>query len=664
MQKRIKKYMFYALLIFFVQLCCGVLFFLLYKLVDFKYSVEILVILLCIFVIIDIAYIWIVMNSISKTRKKNDVTAVDIVGEDIQEVYNFGNLGIIIVDNNYDVIWTNDWFEDIQSSLVDNNIFTWNKDLENLLDANNKEIKTEIDNRLYSVKFIREASLFIFKDITDYEAVIKFSKEHSPVIGLMAIDNYQDVMSLIDDTKTNDIIAEIKKTILEYGKDYGILIRQYHSDSYSFVATYEQYKKMEEDNFSILNRIHNIKEAEKNELTLSIGIAYGSNEYVRLNDLAASALDVCMSRGGDQVVIQPYGENLIFLGGRFEAKSKRNRVKVRVLSKSLFALVNDAEKVYIMGHKDMDLDALGASLGLVSFANASSKEVRIIYDEKNVEQKTKKAFKQLYTRDEIRRITISPKQASDEITPNTLLIYVDAHRPSMALYPRILEEANKIAVIDHHRRGEEFVDSPVYSYVEPSSSSASELVIELIRYNDKSITMDNRCATMLLGGILVDTNFFRNKTGSRTFDASVFLKDAGADNAIASGFLKEEFEEHALKVKIMANAFTPFLGIVVCKAGEEDIIDRTMLAIVAQDFLQINGTNACFVIGKTDSKVTSISARSDGSVNVQYLMEKLQGGGHFAAAGTQIENLSIDEVEKQLLDVLEMNLNESRMERK
>jgi c-di-AMP phosphodiesterase-like protein len=240
----------------------------------------------------------------------------------------------------------------------------------------------------------------------------------------------------------------------------------------------------------------------------------------------------------------------------------------------------------------------------------------------------------------------------------------DVHRPSISLCPKLLESANKVAVIDHHRRGEEFVESPVFSYVEPSASSASELIIELIRYNEKQIKIEDRDATLLLAGILVDTNHYRNKTSSRTFDASVFLKDAGADNLVADSFLKEEFEEHALKVKIMSTALVPFTGIVVCKSSEEDIIDRTMLSIVAQDTLQIKGINACFVIGRTDSKQVSVSARSDGSVNVQYLMEKMQCGGHFAAAATQLENKSIDEVNKMLMDILEFYLQESRTERK
>lgn len=662
MQKMIKKDMFIALIIFFIQLLVGVLFFLLYKLASFDYIIEALVITLSVFIIVDVIFVWVVLLNISKARKKNDVTAIEIVGEDIQEVYDFGNLGVIIIDDNDNVIWTNDWFEDLQSTLVDGNIYEWKPDLEKLKDGEIKIVNIEVDNRLYDVKFIKEANLFIFKDVTDYQAVVKFSKEHTPVIGLIAIDNYQDVMSLVDDTRTNDLINQIQKIIFEYGKRYGILIRQYHSDSYSFIATYEQYKKMYADEFKVLDLIHEIKGAEENELSLSIGIAYGSGEYTKLNDLASSALDVCLSRGGDQVVIQPYGENLIFLGGRFEAKSKRSRVKVRVLSKSLETLITDASNVYIMGHVNADLDAIGSAVGVLCFARSLGRKAQIVYDEKFIEYKTKKAFKQLYSRDEIKEMTISPKQASEEMTSNTLIIMTDVHRPSISMVPKLLEEANKIAVIDHHRRGEEFVESPVYSYVEPAASSAVELVVELIRYNEKKIDVSEKDATMMLSGILLDTNHYRNKTSSRTYDASVYLKDWGADNLVADSFLKEEFEEHALKVKIMSTAVTPFLGIVVCRSTEEDIIDRTMLSIVAQDTLQIKGVNACFVVGRTDSKQVSVSSRSDGSVNVQYLMEKMSGGGHFAAAATQLEGKSVDEAYKMLMDVLDFYLSESRTE--
>ena len=198
----------------------------------------------------------------------------------------------------------------------------------------------------------------------------------------------------------------------------------------------------------------------------------------------------------------------------------------------------------------------------------------------------------------------------------------------------------------------------------PAASSASELIAELIRYNDKRLEVSERVASLMLAGILLDTNYYRNKTGQRTYDASLILKECGADNLVADSFLKEEFEEYALKVKIMATAITPHFGVVLCRADNEDIIDRTMLAIVAQDTLQIKGVNACFVVGRTDAKSCSISARSDGTINVQYLMEKLGGGGHFAAAAVQMDNKNVEEGIEELKEVLNLYLSEARAEKK
>jgi c-di-AMP phosphodiesterase-like protein len=228
------------------------------------------------------------------------------------------------------------------------------------------------------------------------------------------------------------------------------------------------------------------------------------------------------------------------------------------------------------------------------------------------------------------------------------------------MWPKLVETARKIAIIDHHRRGEEFVEHPAFNYVEPSASSASELVAEIISNNEKRIILPANYATMMLGGILLDTNYYRVRTGSRTYDASLILKDFGADNTIADSFLKEEFEEYSLKVKIMATAITPFTGVVVCTSSEEDIIDRAMLSIVAQESLSVNGVNACFVIGRIGKDQVGISARSDGTINVQYLVEKLGGGGHFSAAAAQFSNMKIEEVKKTLLENLEFYLNDAR----
>lgn len=659
MQKKLKKYMMIAFWLFFVQLALITSLYILYVIEGNDLLVRILLSTLTGSIFIDLVYVWVVLSKISHSRMKNDVSAVDIVGDDIQDVYTFAQIGLILIDDKDTVIWVNDWFEDEQINIVDSNIYEWKEELSKLNEGA-ESVTVEHDNRMYDVKFLKDARLFIFKDVTDFKTISAFSKAHAPMVGIITIDNYQDFASLVDDVKANDILASVQKIIVNYAKKYNLLIKKYRSDSYFLYGNYEQYEKMVADRFSLINEVREENSDEEYELTLSIGISIGLNDVVKLNELATSALDVALSRGGDQVVISPYGENLIFIGGRSEAKVKRNRVKIRVLSRSIETLIKDSSNVLIMGHKDMDLDALGSALGLYYFSKECGKQTKIIYDEKFVESKTRKAFKQMFTSQEIKEMTISSKEALEEQKYTTLLILSDVHRPSITMNPKIVESALKVAIVDHHRRGEEFVEKPAFSHIEPSASSASELVAELIRYNEKRMIIPNKIATMMLSGILLDTNYYRNRTGPRTYDASLILKEFGADNAQADSFLKEEFEEYALKMKIMSSAVTPYFGIIVCKADEEDVIDRTTLAVCAQEALQIKGINACFVIGRIEQKKVGISSRSDGTINVQLLMEKLGGGGHFSGAATQFDNLTIKEVSDQLLNVLDLYLNDAR----
>ena len=659
MQKLIKKQLITAFWLFFCELAIITSVFIVYTLEKDEMLIEILLGALGVSLFFDLIYFWVALSKISHSRIKNDILAVDVIGDDIQEVYNFAQIGLILIDDKENVIWVNDWFEDEQIDIVDGNIFEWKKELKKLK-TGAENVKVEHNNRIYEVKFLKDALLFIFKDITEFQAITDFSKSHAPVIGIISIDNYQDISSIVDDVKANDMLVAIQKIITNYAKKYNLLIRKYRSDSYLIYATYEQYEQMMKDRFSLLSEVREENSDEEYEFTLSIGIALGLNDVVKLDDLATSALNVALSRGGDQVVISPYGENLIFIGGKSEAKFKRNRVKVRVLSRSIETLIKDASNVLIMGHVDMDLDALGSALGMYNFARECGAKVKVVYDEKLVENKTRKAFKRMFTTDEIKEITISSKQAIEEHKYTTLLILVDVHRPSMAMSPKLVDASVKVGIIDHHRRGEEFVERPVFSHIEPSASSTSELVAELIRYNDKRMTIPNKISTMMLAGILLDTNFYRLRTGPRTYDASLILKEFGADNTLADSFLKDELEEHMLKIKIMSNASTPYFGIVVYKADDNDIIDRSMLAKCAQEAMQINGINASFVIGRCEAKKVGISARSDGSVNVQILMEKLNGGGHFSAAATILDNKNIDDAYKELLNVFELYLADAR----
>lgn len=665
MQDLIHRQMLKALFLFLFQLLVIVFLFVAYQINLISQINDIIIGSLALFIILDLLFVWTTLNKIANSKKKTDIMAADIVGKDIQEAYSFGKIGLIITDESNSIIWTNEWFADIQSKIIDRNIFEWQANLIELRNNSSvdKVINIDIENRTYAVKLVKEANLYIFKDVTDFETVVNFAHSHSPAVGIITIDNYADLSQLHDDMQTNDILAGIQKTIYNYAKRYDLFVKKFRTDSYFVVCTRASYEKVLADNFSLIEEVRNDVD-DDNELTLSIGFAVGSNDFIKLNELASSSLDVALSRGGDQVVISPYGENLIFIGGKTEAKSRQNRVKIRVLSKSLHALISDASNVFIMGHTDMDMDALGAALGVVSIVKSANKDALIIYDENKIETKTRKAFKQLLSKEEMKQITISSKNAKDAFTSNSLLIIVDVHRPSLVLAPNILDIAEKVAVIDHHRRAEEFVEKPVFVHIEPSASSASELVAELARYSEKRVIIPQDYATLMLSGILLDTNYYRQKTGIKTYDASLILKEYGANNSLADDFLKEDYEEHALKNRIMANAITPYFGVIIAKADASDIIDRTMLASVATEAIQIRGVNACFVIGRTGEKETRISARSDGTINVQKLLEKLGGGGHFTGAAAQFADKNIEEVNNELIAVLDTYLNDARLDEK
>ena len=379
--------------------------------------------------------------------------------------------------------------------------------------------------------------------------------------------------------------------------------------------------------------------------------------------MANSAVEIAMSRGGDQVVVSRYGQDLLFFGGKSEAQENRNKVKVRVMADSVLSLIRNSGNVIIMGHTMADMDAIGACLGMKAICEYCNKPALIVYDQKFTERKTRGAITTTFSREDIAKIMVSPNDALDKVKTNTLVIVVDVHRPSMTMAPKVLEKATKVMVIDHHRRSEEFIETPVFAHIEPSASSSCELVAEFVHYASANprIVIPSNYATIMLSGIFMDSNYFKAKTcGIRTFEASMILKEFGADNAAADDFLKDEFEEYTLITKIISTLKTPYYGVVYCVADEDDIIEPATLAKVGNQCLQMRGVNACFVIGKTGVNEVRISCRSDGSINVQLLAEKLNGGGHFTQSASTFKNMTIDRVESRLLDVLNEYLNDAR----
>lgn len=630
-----------------------------------KYVTPIVLFIIVItFIALDIVILFFTIFKITQIKNQQDLKTKDLFGENVQGSLDFSKLGIAVVDDLDNVIWSNNLMENILPSLVDQNIFDVFPKLREFKTRELSNIKVTINEKVYEVKRIEDANIYLFKDVNDFVTLEKYSRNQAIVLGLIMIDNYYEYNT--DDSESSDTLANIRTTLVEYFKSYEVLLKKYKSDSYLAICTYSSLLKMQDNNFEVLDLIREIGLKEDVNITLSIGFAHDFPSVYKLNEMANNALKISISRGGDQAVVSKYGTDLQFYGGRSQAIEKKNKVKVRVLADSLISIIKSSSNILIMGHKESDLDSLGSCFGIKAICDACKKESKIIYDSKLIEKTARNAFISTFSKEEADKLVITSKEALNRIDSRTILVCVDFHKPSLALSPALLEACDKAVVIDHHRRNEEFIESPIFTYIESSASSASELITEIIHYASVNPRIDipEDYATLMLAGIFVDTNYYRStSSGARTFEASMILKRAGANNIAADDFIKDDFEERILVSKIVSTLVTPYKGIVYCRADEDINVDQVLLSKCANECLRMKGIDAAFVIGRVSNNEVKISARSDGSVNVQLLCEKFgSGGGHFSIAAAIFKDLTIEQVEHRLIDVLKVFLDEAKVD--
>lgn len=610
----------------------------------------------------DCLFVWIVSLRISSLRQKTDLRAAEVIGGDIQEAYNFAMIGLIVTNDEDVIVWSNDLFKERHIDVIDLPIFDWCADLKILKTNNNPDstVKTVINSRNYEVKYLADAGLWIFKDITDFESIFAYSKEQAPVVGVLTIDNYADVIRGEDDF--NDVVTKVKNKIFEYSRKYGILLRRIKDDTYSILCNYESFRKMKADKFSIIDEVRTVSSGEEIPLTLSIGLAHDFPDVIKLNDLANSALNIAVSRGGDQVVVSVFGGEMEFFGGKTEAQEKRNRVKIRVLADSLISLLKNASNVLIMGHTNMDMDAFGACLGVKAICNRLSIPAMIVADLKATELKTRSALTSAFSREELEQLVVNSRDSESLIHPDTLLVVCDVHIPKMTMAPKLIERCSKIVVIDHHRRAEEYIENPVFNHIDPAASSACEIIAEFIRFSsiNPRIEIPPTYATIMLSGIFLDSSFYHSRsTGIRTFEASTILKEYGADNAVADDYLKDDLEEVKAINDIISNMEHPSYGVVIAVANPNVFYDQVTISKASNACLRFKGIKASFAIGYTSSHEIKMSCRSDGTINVQLLAEKLGGGGHFSMSAVTFEKTTLDKVKESLINVLDNYLAEA-----
>ena len=490
-------------------------------------------------------------------------------------------------------------------------------------------------------------AILYFIDETEKYNLIKENKDKDTCVGIIMVDNYEEVMQRVNTEQKTQLMAKVESTIYDWvNQTNGILVKE-DRDTYVYVFEYRNLDKIKEDKFVILDAIKDIVRKDKIQLTLSIAI---STEGETDNDVyksASAAMDVILGRGGDQAVIRENGKYQFF-GGKVEEVEKRTKVKARIVAHALEELMSECEQVVIMGHSNPDIDAMGSALGVYRIAKTLRKEAYIVADRESASIKT---FVECLP-DEYNEVLLNREKVLDRMDAETLLVVVDTHKRSYVEQPELLEKTNKIVVIDHHRRSADFINQSILTFQEVYASSAAELVTELIQYTQTEVELPTIEAEALYAGIMMDTKNFTFKTGVRTFEAAAYLRRCGIDIIKVKKWFQSDLESYNRISEIVKKSEIIHDTIAIALYDVQEKDTSLICAKAADELLTIGNITASFVLGLMENKIC-ISGRSIGDINVQIILEKLGGGGHITLAGAQLENMTIEEAKQELINKIE-----------
>ena len=484
-------------------------------------------------------------------------------------------------------------------------------------------------------------------DVTDLEHMRSTLEETKPVAAIVMIDNYEDLMSACPEGKRSAIRAAIEEKMDQWRGTSGALLMKYDRDRYLMVFTEKQYETFAQGRFAILDEVRTVQAAEGVYATMSIGVGREAGSYDALLKNAGLALEMALSRGGDQAVVKDR-MNFEFYGGRAKTTEKRTKVKSRVMANALGDLMDETEHVYVMGHQYADMDTLGAAAGVCAIARKRGKVARIVMDTEN--NSVGPMLRKLKALPEYKDVFIGGGDAFLRVQPDTLLVVVDTNRPASVESEPLLEACNRVAVIDHHRRGSSYIEKMALNFHEPYASSASELVTELLGYLLEPGDLLKAEAEALLAGIVLDTKNFTNRTGGRTFEAAAYLRRAGADTQDVQRMFQSDLESMIDRYAIIRQAVLYREDLAIAAIDEE--CERVTAAKAADELLTLSGVQASFVFYPKDGGVY-ISARSLGEVNVQVIVETLGGGGNSTSAGGQLPGVTVEQVRQMLQEAID-----------
>ena len=489
-------------------------------------------------------------------------------------------------------------------------------------------------------------------DVTDTEEMRRTLELTRPVVAILMVDNYEDLMKATPEGKRSAVRAMLEEKLSQWSAGSEGMMLKYDRDRYLFVFEEKSFSDFAAKRFDVLDAVREVVAGEGVAATLSIGVGRDADSFETLFKNASVALEMALSRGGDQAVVKDK-LNFEFYGGRSKATEKRTKVKSRVMANALAELIDEAKQVYVMGHSYADMDALGAAAGVCAIVRKRGKKCRIVIDTEN--NAAHPMLRRLQALPEYQGAFLSGDDAFLRVQPETLLVVVDTNRPGSVESEPLLDACNRVAVIDHHRRGSSYIDKMALNYHEPYASSASELVTELLQYLIEPGDLLKAESEALLAGIVLDTKNFTNRTGGRTFEAAAYLRRAGADTADGQRMFQSDLQSMISRYDIIRRAELYHGDIAIAALDQE--CDRVIAAKAADEMLTLQGVRASFVLYRKDDGIY-ISARSLGEINVQVLVETLGGGGNSTTAGGQCSGMTVAEAKATLLRAIDKYFEE------
>lgn len=490
----------------------------------------------------------------------------------------------------------------------------------------------------------KEQEYFIavhMQDVTERNEYIRANEEQRLVAGMLYIDNYDEVIESVEEVRQSLLLALIDRKINQYFMKVNGIVKKVETDKYFVVVKKKDFKKLEEDRFSLLEDVKSVSVGNKIPATLSMGLGLSSDSYSQSYNYARVAIDQALARGGDQAVIKDCN-GITYYGGKREMSYKNTRVKARVKAEALREYMMTSGNILVMGHTMTDVDSLGAAIGIYRAAEAIGKKAHIVLN------KPTNSIRSVYedyinNPDYPEDMFISSSEAKDMMNNNSMVIVVDTNRPQMTECPELLQMTKTIVVLDHHRQSSDNIDNAMLSYIEPYASSACEMVSEILQYIDEDVKIPPLEASSMYAGMMIDTNNFTNRTGVRTFEAAAFLRRCGADIPYVRKIFRDDMDSYRAKASIISNAEVYRQQFAIARGQNLRVDSPTIIgAQAANELLDIEGIRASFVLTVYQGRIY-VSARSIDEVNVQIIMERLGGGGHMNASGTQFDHTNMEE---------------------